>query len=293
MAEMKGNLVLLVTPFKDNFEIDFDSLDRLLDHVINNGCEGVIALGTTGEFFSLNLEEKKSLIKFIHKKINNRVPLCVGVGHSGTQISSELAKYAEKEGADCLLLPPPYYYQSTSESIFNHFHQVLSSVNLDFMLYDGGGGTEIPLDVMLRLKKENPNFKYVKESVLKSDKVKLITENLKDVKVFCGDEVMLMTHLKDGAIGMGTALGNVLPQAGRKVCDLYLNGNIEEAHQIYNAQIAPWIVASGIIKSEFIRYHKEALYRLGIISSPVTRPPLTGLSEARLKQLDYLMKYLF
>lgn len=289
---MKGNVVLLVTPFKDNYEIDYDSLSKLLDHVIINGCEGVIALGTTGEFFSLSLEEKKQLTKFIKAQINGRVPLCVGVGHSGTLMSIELAKYAETLGVDCLLLPPPYYYQTTSNSIFNHFDQVLSSVKLDFMLYDGGGGTEIPLDVMRKLKERNHNLKYVKESMLRSDKAKSITSDL-GIKVFCGDEVMLMSHLKDGAVGMGTALGNVLPKAGTEVCDLYRCGKIEEAHKLYNSKIAPWIVASGIIKAEFIRYHKEALYRMGIISSPVTRPPLTELSDARLEQLDYLMKHLF
>lgn len=292
MAEMKGNIVLLVTPFKENYEIDFDSLDKLLDHVINNGCEGVIALGTTGEFFSLSLEEKKQLIKFIKNKIDARVPLCVGVGHSGTLLSIELAKYAETLGVDCLLLPPPYYYQTTNNSIFNHFDKVLSSVKLDFMLYDGGGGTEIPFDVMRKLKEHNPNLKYVKESMLKSDKAKSITNDL-NIKVFCGDEVMLMSHLKDGAVGMGTALGNVLPKAGTEVCNLYRSGKIEEAHKLYNSKIAPWIVASGIIKAEFIRYHKEALYRMGVISSPVTRPPLTELSDARLEQLDYLIKQIF
>lgn len=289
---MKGNIVLLVTPFKENFEIDFESLDKLLDHVINNGCEGVIALGTTGEFFSLSLDEKKQLINFIKTKIGARVPLCVGVGHSGTLMSIELAKYAESLGVDCLLLPPPYYYQTTSNSIFTHFDGVLSSVKLDFMLYDGGGGTEIPFEVMCKLKERNSNLKYVKESMLRSDKVKKITESL-DIKVFCGDEVMLLSHLKDGAVGMGTALGNVLPQAGTEVCNLYCSGKIDEAHKLYNSKIAPWIVASGIIKAEFIRFHKEALYRMGIISSPITRPPLPGLSDARLEQLDYLIKQIF
>uniref|UniRef100_UPI00359C811C dihydrodipicolinate synthase family protein n=1 Tax=Bacteroides ovatus TaxID=28116 RepID=UPI00359C811C len=292
MAEMKGNIVLLVTPFKNNYEIDFESLEKLLEHVITNGCEGIIALGTTGEFFSLSLEEKKQLIKFIKTTIGSRVPLCVGVGHSGTLMSIELAKYAEDLGVDCLLLPPPYYYQTTSNSIFNHFDKVLSSVKLDFMLYDGGGGTEIPFDVICNLKERNANLKYVKESMLRSDKVKKITDNL-DIKVFCGDEVMLLSHLKDGAVGMGTALGNVMPQAGTEICKLYSCGKIDEAHKLYNSKIAPWVVASGIIKAEFIRFHKEALYRMGVINSPVTRPPLTELSEARLEQLDYLIKQIF
>ncbi len=292
MAKLKGNIALLVTPFKENLEIDFKSLRNLVDHTINNGCNGILALGTTGEFFSMTLEEKRQLIKFIKEENNGRVPLCVGVGHSGTQISIELAKYAEEIGTDCLLLPPPYYYPSTSESIFNHFDRVISSVKTDFMLYDGGGGTEISLDILAKLRQKHPNLKYVKGSMLKSDKVKNIVDKL-DISVFCGDEVMLMTNLKDGAVGMATAIGNVLPEISTKVCTLYNEGKIEEAHTLYNKIIAPWVLASGIVKSEFIRFHKEALYKIGIIENPVTRPPLTGLSEARLEYLDYLLKFIF
>jgi 4-hydroxy-tetrahydrodipicolinate synthase len=286
---MKGNNVLLLTPFKENLEIDFESLDNLINYVIDNGCEGIIALGTTGEFFSLTFEEKKQLIDFISKKNKSRIPLCIGVGYSGTLVSIELAKFAEKTGADSLLIPPPYYYQTTNYAMFNHFSSIMSSVKLDIMLYDGGGSIEIPVDLMKNLKENHPNLKYVKVSVLKSDKVKNIVSNIDDVKVFCGDEVMLMSQLKDGAIGMATAIGNVLPYVSTTVCNLYNNGKIDESHQLYNSQIAPWVIASGIIKSEFIRFHKEALFKMGIIKSPITRPPLTELSDSRLKQLSYLI----
>ena len=290
---MKGNNVLLVTPFKENFEIDYVSLSNLVEFVTEKGCEGIIALGTTGEFFSLTLDEKKKVSDFIISKNNSRLPICIGVGHSGTSISIELAKYAESNGADSLLLPPPYYYPTTSEGMYTHFSEVLESVGIDVMLYDGASGIEIPVDIMVRLKQNHSNLKYIKASFLKSDKVKNIVNTFgTDLNVFCGDEVKLMFDLKDGAIGMATATGNVLPDISTKVCQLFNSGYVNEAHDLFNSKVAPWVLASGIIKSEFIRFHKEALCRMGVIKNAITRPPLCGLTPSRISQLDHILKYL-
>lgn len=287
---MIGNNVLLVTPFDKDYNIDYPSLGNLIEYVIGKGVNGLIVLGTTGEFFTMTNEEKREVIKFVIQQTNGRVPVSVGVGYSGTKVSIELAKYAEAQKADSLLVPPPYYYQANDTSLTTHFLGIARAVSIGIMYYDGGGGIEIPVEMIKNTNKECPNIKYVKASVLKNNKVRQMKEALEDkVEIFCGDEVKLMTDLKEGASGMATAIGNVLPEVSTQICDLYKKGEILESHKLYNTYVAPWMVATGIIKSDFIRCHKEALFMMNVIKTPTTRQPLGELSVAKLEQLEILM----
>jgi 4-hydroxy-tetrahydrodipicolinate synthase len=290
---MTGNNVLLVTPFDKDYNIDYPSLGNVIEYVIGKGVNGLIVLGTTGEFFTMTNEEKQEVIKFVIQQTNNRVPVCVGVGYSGTKVSIDLAKYAEFQKADSLLVMPPYYYPANDTALTTHFLGIAKSVDLNIMYYDGAGGIEIPAAMIKSTNKECPNIRYVKASVLKNNKVRQIKEALQDkVEIFCGDEVKLMTDLKEGASGMATAIGNVLPEISTKICDLYQKGEILESHRLYNSYVAPWMVATGIIKSDFIRCHKEALFMMNIIKNPITRQPLGELSVAKFEQLEILMDQL-
>ena len=279
---MKGNLGLLVTPFDDNQELDEKSLRNLIEYTIDDGVEGLIPLGTTGEFFSLTGEEKCKVINITIEQVRGRLPVCIGVGYSGTRISTQLAEYAAQQGAHAVLIPPPYYYPLASRSMYLHFSEIAKKVEIDVMLYDGGGGIEIPTTLIDQLNQECPNIRHIKVSSLHSNKVSELRAALKDrVQVFCGDEVMLMSALQDGAIGMATASGIVLPRVCTEICQLFLNGKHELARNKYLGSIAPWTVASGIIKSEFVRCFKEVLAAKGVIRSPMTRLPLSALEPSR------------
>jgi 4-hydroxy-tetrahydrodipicolinate synthase len=130
---MTGNNVLLVTPFDKDYNIDYPSLGNVIEYVIGKGVNGLIVLGTTGEFFTMTNEEKQEVIKFVIQQTNNRVPVCVGVGYSGTKASIDLAKYAEFQKADSLLVMPPYYYPANDTALTTHFLGIAKSVDLNIM----------------------------------------------------------------------------------------------------------------------------------------------------------------
>ena len=290
---MKGNLGLLVTPFDDNQELDEKSLRNLIEFAVDDGAEGVIPLGTTGEFFSLTAEEKRKVIDITIKQVRGRIPVCVGVGYSGTRISTQLAEYAAQEGASAVLIPPPYYYPLASRSMYLHFSTIAQKIEIDVMLYDGGGGVEIPTTLIDQLNSKFPNIRHVKVSALHSKKVSDIHQALGTrMNIFCGDEVMLMSALHDGAIGMATASGMVLPRICTDICRLYLSGEHDVSREKYLKYIGPWTIASGIIKSEFVRCFKEVLAAKGIITSPMTRLPLPALEPSRKAELLATAKHL-
>ena len=290
---MKGNLGLLVTPFDDNQELDKKSLCRLIEYAIDDGVEGLIPLGTTGEFFSLTGEEKRQVIDITIDQARGRLPVCIGVGYSGTRISTQLAEYAEQRGATGVLIPPPYYYPLANQSMYLHFSTIAKKIGINVMLYDGGGGLVIPTNLIDQLNKECPNIRHVKVSSLDSKKVSELHATVGDrVQIFCGDEVMLMSALSDGAVGMATASGMVLPGVCTDICRLFKDGKHDVVREKYLSFIAPWTVASGIIKSEFVRCFKEVLAAKGVIASPMTRLPLPALEQSRKEELLATAKHI-
>ena len=290
---MKGNLGLLVTPFDDNQELDKKSLCKLIEYAIDDGVEGLIPLGTTGEFFSLTGEEKRQVIDITIDQARGRLPVCIGVGYSGTRISTQLAEYAEQRGATGVLIPPPYYYPLANQSMYLHFSTIAKKIGINVMLYDGGGGLVIPTNLIDQLNKECPNIRHVKVSSLDSKKVSELHATVGDrVQIFCGDEVMLMSALSDGAVGMATASGMVLPGICTKICHLFATEKHDEAREMYLNTIAPWTVASGIIKSEFVRCFKEVLAAKRVIASPMTRLPLPAIEQSRKEELLATAKHI-
>ncbi len=290
---MKGNLGLLVTPFDDHQELDQKSLRNLIEYAIDDGVEGLIPLGTTGEFFSLTCEEKRQVIDITLDQTRGRLPVCIGVGYSGTRISTQLAEYAAERRAHAVLIPPPYYYPLANQSMYLHFSTIAEKIEIDVMLYDGGGGLVIPATLIDQLNKEFSNIRHVKVSSLDSKKVSELRTTVGDrVQIFCGDEVMLMSALHDGAVGMATASGMVMPRVCTDICRLFLSGQQEMAREKYLRFIGPWTIASGIIKSEFVRCFKEVLAAKGVITSPMTRLPLSELEPSRKAELLATAKHI-
>jgi 4-hydroxy-tetrahydrodipicolinate synthase len=283
---MSGNHGLLVTPFDATQELDLNSYGNLIEFAIEGGVDGLIPLGTTGEFFSLTLEEKRKVIDFTVSQVRDRVPIWIGVGYSGTRIAAELAEYSADRGVYGVLVPPPYYYPLSDNAMHVHFSAIAKAANVEVMLYDGAGGTEIPLKLIQLLNEENPLIRNVKVSVLRSSKVAALHSALgHKIKLFCGDETMLMPALANGAVGMATASGVVLPRICSDICSSYLAGRRENARDLYARYLAPWTIVSGITKSEFVRCFKEALAASGIIASPMTRLPLGELDPGRKDEL--------
>ncbi|MBI3051887.1 dihydrodipicolinate synthase family protein [Candidatus Woesearchaeota archaeon] len=290
---IEGDQVLMVTPFDNELNIDYESTKKLIDFLINGGVQGILSSGSTGEFFSMDNGERKQFMSFVVRYVNNRVPAGFCCGHSGTKIASELAGHAERIGASYILLPPPYYFNHDSDGIFNHISKVASSVEIPIMVYDGGGGIEISVDTLKKLKDKHDNIKYVKVSVRSPQKVKKIIETFSGSLIpFCGDESMCLLELSEGVGGFTLGAGNIQPNVTSKIFELYKQGDLMESRKLFYEKLMPQVGICNIAWKEYIQCFKTVLYWKGIINSPIVRSPLLPLDNVREGELKKVMQHL-
>ncbi|TCJ15220.1 dihydrodipicolinate synthase family protein [Parasulfuritortus cantonensis] len=288
---IQGNQVLIVTPFKPDLSLDEPSLVRLVDHLVEQGAAGIIALGTTGEFFSLSDDEKRRVVDVVAERTRGRTPLIVGVANTDPVQSAGLAAYAKERGAAAVLAPPPYYISPSSEGMVEHFSRI-AQAGIDLMVYDGGGGIEIPIDVVAAVQARSTHMRYVKLTTPKVSKVAEIRQRFQGaISVFAGEDLLIMPELIEGADGLTTAAGNLRCAELGRIFDLVQQGLLEEAQALHDRCIAPQALVTGAVRNEFVQCFKVALKMTGIIDSDAVRPPLHRLSESRIVQLKGMLRH--
>ena len=160
----KGCGTALVTPFTDD-GINFEELRKLIDFQILEGVDSLIICGTTGESSTMSLEERKSVIEFSVKIANNRVPIIAGTGGNNTKEVINLSKFAEKAGADALLLVTPYYNKTTQKGLVSHYSKIAENVDIPIILYNVPSRTGVNIDPKTCLELSNiPNIVAIKEA---------------------------------------------------------------------------------------------------------------------------------
>jgi 4-hydroxy-tetrahydrodipicolinate synthase len=287
-AELSGSQVLLITPFDEEGEVDRESLASHIEFVIDGGVDGIVALGTTGEFFSLSAPERFELMETIAELVRRRVPLTFGIGDTSLRVTIDLGRRAAEVGADCVMVQPPFYYPYSRAAIREHFLTVARAVDLPVMLYDGASGVELSIELMADLNRAAPNVRYVKFSLPNPAKYAAAAEGMPELRVFCGDDHLLLLALGDGAAGCTVGLGNLEPREIARVCHDYGNGDREAARTLHHTRIAPAASICGT-KSEFVRCFKEVAAAKGVIRSPYTRPPLLPLDPTYREELLSVM----
>jgi 4-hydroxy-tetrahydrodipicolinate synthase len=282
---LTGAHTLIVTPFDDEGDLDEVSLAQLTDHVIAGGVDGVIGLGTTGEFFTMSPEERLRGMEVILSAARGRVPVTIGVSDSSTRVSIALAARAEELGAACVMLAPPYYFGHSSSAVHAHFEAVSAAVQVPLMIYDGGGGVELAVDEVVRLSARAPRIRYIKLSLPKPAKVAAVRQATPHVDPLCGDDTMLMLALRYGAVGSTIGIGNLRPRAVAALHRAAEAGDWDRARAIHSREILPAVAVCGSAKSEYIRCFKEVLHAWGVIRSAHTRLPLQALDPVRRDEL--------
>ncbi|MGB3652968.1 MAG: dihydrodipicolinate synthase family protein [Rivularia sp. (in: cyanobacteria)] len=290
--DIKGDQVLLITPFTDTGDIDEKSLANHIEFVVAGGVHGIIGLGSTGEFFLMDAKERVQVMKLITQYVNGRVPVTFGVGDSSTRIAKNLAQNAEVIGADCIMLQAPYYFQHSTEAILKHFLLVAQAINIPVMIYDGGGGIEISIEQLSYLHHKAANISCVKTIIPSPTKISKAVTSLPDVKIFCGDEHTLLLALHHGVAGSSIGAGNIQPGVTSSIYNYFVEGNIEEARRLNNEKLLPATNIVATSKTEYIRCFKEVLVAKGIIKSSFTREPLLPLDRIRQEELIAVMKHL-
>lgn len=287
-----GAQVLLLTPFDDDGAIDERSLAALIEYVIGAGVDGIVGMGTTGEFFTLSLEEQWRLMELLAQQVRGRVPLTFGIGNSATSVSIDLARRAQELGADCVMLQPPYYFAHSSDAIDAHFLAVANAVDIPVMVYDGGAGIELSVERIHSLHQRAANIRYVKMSIPDPAKVGAMRRGAPDVEPLAGDENMLLMGLRHGAIGSTVGWGNVAPEAIAGIHRAYERGDIDAARALQLRSVVPAVAVCITAKNAYIRCYKEILAAKGVIASPTTRLPLTPLDPIRKDEVLAAMREL-
>lgn len=287
-----GAQVLLLTPFDEDGAIDERSLAALVEYVIGGGIDGIVGLGTTGEFFTLSLDEQARLMTLLAEQVRGRVPLTFGIGNTATSVSIELARRARALGADCVMLQSPYYFAHASDAIDAHFLAVANAVDMPVMVYDGSAGIELSVERIHSLHQRAANIRYVKMSIPDPAKVGSMRAGAPAVEPLAGDENMLLMGLRHGAIGSTVGWSNVDPESIAAIHRSFERGDLDAARATLLHKVVPAVAVCITAKNAYIRCYKEILAARGVIASPTTRLPLTPLDPIRKDEVLAAMREL-
>jgi len=229
----KGCGTAIATPFTDT-GVNFEELKKLLEFQISEGADAIIVCGTTGESSTMSDEEKKQTIEFTVKTVNKRIPVIAGTGSNNTKSAIALSQFAEKAGADGILVVTPYYNKTTQKGLVAHYKAIAESVNLPIILYSvpSRTGVNITPETCLELSKIK-NIVAIKEASGNLSQVAKIAHLCKDnLHIYSGNDDQVLPILSLGGIGVISVLSNVAPHAFATMISEFENGNIKEAQKI-------------------------------------------------------------
>jgi 4-hydroxy-tetrahydrodipicolinate synthase len=285
---IQGSMVALVTPMNADNSLDWASLHKLVDWHLEQGTHAIVAVGTTGESATLNVNEHLAVIKKIVDQVNGRIPVIAGTGANSTSEAVELTQAAKDAGVDACLLVTPYYNKPTQEGLFLHHAHIAQAVAIPQFLYNvpGRTGVDMKPETALRLAKL-PNIIGIKEATGDLDRAKLLIEQApSSFAIISGDDATAVDLILLGGKGDISVTANVVPAAIARMCELALAGNAEEARAI-NDRLLPLHTAM-FVESNPIPV-KWAVEQLGLIQSGI-RLPLTRLSEQYHQQVKTAMQ---
>jgi 4-hydroxy-tetrahydrodipicolinate synthase len=284
----RGSIVALATPFKTGGEIDFDAYARLVDFHIEQGTDGIVPCGCTGEAATLSHDEQKRCIQFTVERVAGRMPVIAGTGSNNTQEALNLTAFAKQAGADAALLITPYYNKPTPAGQSLHYTTIAQSVDIPIVLYNVPSRTGINLlpETVAKLS-AIPNIVAVKEAAGNVDQVSQI-RNLCGITVLSGDDSLTLPMMAVGAAGVISVAANVVPAKMAALCAAMDKGDLDAARAIH-FELLP------LFKGLFVETNpmpvKAALAKMGLIENVLRMPLTPALPETEAK-IEAILKNL-
>lgn len=280
-------LTAMVTPFGKHEEIDFQALDKLIDHLISNGSDGLVVAGTTGESPTLSHEERLKLFEYVVKKVDGKAFVLAGTGSNYTKASIELTKEVEKTGVDGVMLVAPYYNKPSQDSMYEHFRVIAESTQLPVMLYNVPGRTGVDMDVstIVRLS-EIDNIVSIKEASGDLEKMTNIIRLTDDkFSVYSGEDSLTLPALAIGAAGIVSVSAHIIGNDMQEMIRRFEQGQVKEAASIHG-RVLP------VMQEMFANPSPVPVKTaLNLQSIPVgkVRLPLIELNEEQLQNLQTVL----
>ena len=282
--------IALVTPFKQNGEIDYDALERLIEYQIENGADFFTILATTGESPCLSAEEKNELTKTIVKIVGGRVPILKYCGGNYTAAVVEEIRQTDWKGIDGILSICPYYNKPSQEGLYQHFKAIAEVSPLPIVLYNvpGRTGVNMKAETTVRIATDFPNVVAIKEAAGSLEQVDEIIKNKpKHFEVISGDDALTFPMIASGAAGVISVIGNALPKEFSRMIRLEFNGEYDVARIIHHQ-------FTELYKLLFVDGNpagcKALLNDMGMIENVLRLPLVPTRIETKQKMNDILKK---
>jgi len=286
---LKGSMVALVTPFKDD-KIDEEKIKELVEFHIKNGTKAIIPCGTTGESATLSYEEHDKVIEIVVKQAAKRIMVIAGTGSNNTKEAIRLTKHAKHAGADAALLISPYYNRPTQAGLYLHFKAVAEAVDIPIILYNIASRTGVNIEPetvadLARIK----NIVGIKESSGNLDQMSRIVQLCgEQFALISGDDSLTLPVMSIGGTGIISVVANIAPRDVADMVDSFLQGDLRHAKKMHY-KLLP------LVKAMFIETNpipvKTAMGLLGMIEPTLRLPMCSMKEESKIKLIKALKDY--
>lgn len=282
-------ITAMVTPFDNEGQVDYDAIEDLAEHLINSGSDAILVTATTGETPTLTHEEELEILSTVKRVAKNRVKVIMGAGSNSTETAVEIAKLAEKEGADAILSVVPYYNKPSQAGMIEHFSQVAKATKLPIIIYNIPSRTGVNMlpDTVKELAEKFPNIVGIKQSFPDMDMIsEMKLKCPKDFVIYSGDDSLTLPMLVLGAHGVVSVASHIYGKDIKSMIRNFKTGDITAAQ---NMHLKLYPVFRKLFMAPNPVPVKAALDKMGIIKDYVRRP-LVELTEKEKKELFTVVK---
>lgn len=287
---LKGALTALITPFDKNGNVAEKTLCDLVEWQVKQGINGLVPVGTTGESPTLSYQEHKRVIELCVRQVAKRVPVIAGAGSNSTKEAVELAEFAEKAGADAVLVVTPYYNKPNQRGMYQHFSTVAKAISIPLIIYNIPGRSVIDMtaDTMAKLHHDCKNIIGVKDATSKIERVSEQREKCgKDFVQLSGDDSTALGFNAQGGVGCISVTSNIAPKQCAELFQACRENNFAKALEL-NDRLMPLNRALFLEPSPAgVKYAAE---KLGICTS-VVRSPIVPIEDTTKHIIDAALKH--
>lgn len=289
MAIFKGAGVAIVTPMKNNEDVNYEKLEELIEYQISEETDCIVIAGTTGEGSTLTMEEHRDVIKAAVEFTRHRIPVVAGTGSNCTRTAIQLSKEAQEAGVDGLLVVTPYYNKATQGGLVSHYTQIANETKLPIIMYNvpGRTGCNMLPETAAQLYRNVENIVGLKEAtgnLAQASKTMYLTDGKLDL--YSGEDGLVVPLMSIGAVGVISVWSNVAPKKVHDMCASFFAGDVKKAMELQREALP-------LVDALFSEVNpipvKKALNLMGLEAGPV-RSPLTEMTPENAAKMAAIMR---
>lgn len=289
MAIFKGAGVAIVTPMRNNEDVNYEKLEELIEYQISEGTDCIVIAGTTGEGSTLTMEEHRDVIKAAVEFTRHRIPVVAGTGSNCTRTAIQLSKEAQEAGVDGLLVVTPYYNKATQGGLVSHYTQIANETKLPIIMYNvpGRTGCNMLPETAAQLYRDVENIVGLKEAtgnLAQASKTMYLTDGKLDL--YSGEDGLVVPLMSIGAVGVISVWSNVAPKKVHDMCASFFAGDVKKAMELQREALP-------LVDALFSEVNpipvKKALNLMGLEAGPV-RSPLTEMTPENAAKMAAIMR---